>query len=401
MARRIDDIVAKLNKKYGGQDDAPVVFRASESPILKINRLRTGVFSIDLATGGGVPQGRVTRVFGPYSSGKTWLCLRIIRENQHLCHNCWETLSEKKGSKCCGSPQPFRTMWLDAEGVWDNDWAEAQGVNTANVFVVRTESSERSMDICHASLEELAFDLVVVDSVAALTSIKEIESSQEDAKVALNARVMNEAMRKWVSCLNGVTDLRSASRRTTIILINQIRMTISAFGDPEVQTGGKAPEFASSLDIRPERNRTLTDTGKLVGFNVNTENAGVPVAILCRFRIPKNKVAPPHRAGEFLFWFKDDPKSDRKVGDVDCSQAIFDHGQRLGSIVKRGRMYVAFIAGDEVELSTRAEDAVKAILKDSSLSRRLEDDIIERLVGGGPSPSVGGSDPSLGPNPSD
>ena len=377
----IRKLLEKVNKKYGGSEDAPLVFLSSESPILNVPRLKTGIFSLDLALGGGIPQGRVIRIFGPFSAGKTWSCLKIVRNNQHLCRSCWGTyLKDKKKKKCCATPEKFKTLWLDIEGVWENKWAVTQGVNLDQLYISRTEFAEQALDIAHACMAEQAFDLVILDSLAALSSMKEMDSSQEDTKVAVNARVLNEFMRKAVSDINKRKD---TDHKTTLILINQVRYTISSYGDPEVLPGGRGQEFAASVDVRMERKKILTDKGSYVGPGADNSKTGLPVGALTSFRVPKNKTAPPNRTGEFTVWFDNHPAMEKKVGDIDCSEAVFEYGLRCGVIFKKKKEYMATDSDDKLmPLGTKKEIVQELLFHDTVLSSVIESAIITRLTQG-------------------
>jgi recombination protein RecA len=264
------------------------------------------------------------------------------------------------------------------EGVWENNWALKHGVDLDQVIVSRTEFAEQGLDIVHSCLLERAVDLVVIDSLAQLSTTKELDSSQEDTKVALNARAVNEFLRKCVADLNS----QKIAHKSTVILINQIRYSVGAYGDPETMPGGMGQEFASSVDVRLQRYRVVTDKGKLTGPAADNSTQGVPVGAMTNFRITKNKTSPPHRSGEYCIWFSDDENSGRKVGDVDCSDALFEYGVRCGVLSKEGRSYVfTDLEGTLYTLDTKKDAVKRQIFEDDRLYKSLQEAVLNKLTG--------------------
>lgn len=363
----------RVNKRYGAQ---AIVYPATDFSVLPISRWRTGVFSLDRAIGGGIPCGRITRVYGPYSSGKSLLAYRTVAQNKTRCRNCWGPVV----GECCDNPARVQVLWVDAEGAWDATWARQIGVDISLVEMTRPSFLEQALDIITAYLQEDVVDLVVFDSLAALPVGKESEESIEDGhEPGLHARKLNSAFRKWIGCLSS----NKRAHPPAIIVINQLRETMDAYV-AEVLPGGKGQEYASSLDIRVQGRKDLTDKGKLITFGQHIRDGSEVVGRLIEFRIPKNRTAPAHQCGEFVFWFARDPHFGKAVGDVDCSQALFDFGVRYGLIKKTKGEYVADLPSGPANVCSLKPEAKLALMSKDAVRRELEDVIIERVASGAP-----------------
>lgn len=235
------------------------IMRLGDDTVMEVETVSTGSLGLDHALGvGGVPRGRVTEIFGPEASGKTTLTLHIIAEIQKL-----------------GGQAAF----IDAEHALDPTYARALGVNTNDLLVAQPDSGEQALDITETLVRSGAVDIVVIDSVAALTPRSEIEGEMGDSHMGLQARLMSQALRK-------LTAITSKSH-TSIIFINQIRMKIGVmFGNPETTTGGNALKFYSSVRLDIRRIAAIKDGQEMIGNRT-------------RVRVVKNKVAPPFRDAEF------------------------------------------------------------------------------------------------------
>ncbi|HTO94311.1 MAG TPA: recombinase RecA [Bacteroidota bacterium] len=235
------------------------VMRLGEGPTLQIDVISTGSISLDAALGiGGIPRGRVIEVFGPESSGKTTLCLQIIAEAQ------------KNGGI---------TAFIDAEHALDLGYARKLGVDVNNLLLSQPEFGEQALEIVETLVRSGALDVIVIDSVAALTPRAEIEGEMGDPSMGVQARLMSQALRKLTSAIS--------KSKTSVIFTNQLRMKIGVmFGNPETTTGGNALKFYASVRLDVRRIEAIKDGTTIVGNRT-------------RVKVVKNKVAPPFREAQF------------------------------------------------------------------------------------------------------
>lgn len=248
--------LAQIEKQFG----KGAIMKMSDQPHEKIDAISTGALSLDIALGiGGVPKGRIIEIYGPESSGKTTLALHIVAEAQ------------KSGGTAA---------YIDAEHALDPVYAKAIGVDVENMFISQPDYGEQALEIVETLVRSAAVDIIVIDSVAALTPKSEIEGEMGEASIGLQARLMSQALRKLTAI--------ASKAKTTIVFLNQIRMKIGVmFGNPETTTGGNALKFYSSVRIEIRKGEKLTDKeGKISG---NT----------AKVKVVKNKVAPPFRETEF------------------------------------------------------------------------------------------------------
>lgn len=253
--KALDAALGQIERQFG----KGAIMRLGDNKALNIEAISTGSLSLDIALGiGGLPTGRVIEIYGPESSGKTTLTLQVIAEAQ-------------RAGKTCA--------FVDAEHALDPVYAENLGVNVDELLVSQPDTGEQALEICDMLVRSAAVDVVIVDSVAALTPKAEIEGEMGDSHVGLQARLMSQALRKLTANLK--------KSNTMCIFINQIRMKIGVmFGNPETTTGGNALKFYSSVRLDIRRTGALKEGEEVVGNET-------------RVKVVKNKVAPPFKQAEF------------------------------------------------------------------------------------------------------
>lgn len=296
-----------------------------------IESISTGSLGLDIALGiGGVPQGRVVEIYGPESSGKTTLTLHLIAECQ------------KNGGVCA---------FIDAEHALDVGYAKAIGVDVDNLLVSQPDYGEQALDILETVARSGAIDLIVVDSVAALTPKVEIEGEMSDMQVGLQARLMSKALRKITSVLHKMN--------TTVIFINQIRMKIgmTGYGSPETTTGGNALKFYSSVRLDIRRIASLKQGENVIGNRT-------------KVKVVKNKVAPPFKITEFDIMFGE---------GISKHGELVDYGVKLDIIDKAG----AWFAYNNEKLGQGRENVKLKFKEDPALALEIENKIKEALGVGG------------------
>tara|TARA_Y100000004_G_scaffold197244_2_gene270617 strand:+ start:722 stop:1705 length:984 start_codon:yes stop_codon:yes gene_type:complete len=314
----LEDAMNQIEKQFG----AGTLMKLGDAATMEVETVSTGSIALDLALGvGGLPKGRVTEIYGPESSGKTTLALHVIAEAQ------------KNGGKCA---------FIDAEHALDPIYAEAIGCDVENLLVSQPDTGEQALTITNKLIESGALDVVVIDSVAALTPQKEIEGEMGDSFVGLHARLMSQAMRKIVANLN--------NSKTILIMINQLREKIGVmFGSPEVTTGGKALKFYASVRLDIRRIETLKADGEASGNKT-------------RVKVVKNKVAPPFRQAEFEITYGEGISRTGDIVDIAVEMGILDkkgawyayNGENIG----QGRANTKIFLDENVDIRETIADTI-------------------------------------------
>jgi len=313
----------KLDKTYG----KGTVMKLGDEPIEKLDVIPTGSLTLDIALGvGGYPKGRVVEIYGPESSGKTTLAIHAIAEVQKL-----------------GGIAAI----IDAEHAFDQFYAEKLGVDVHNLLISQPDNGEQALEIADNLIRSGAVDLVVIDSVAALTPKAEIEGEMGDSQMGLQARLMSKALRKLTGSIN--------KANCCCIFINQLREKIGVmFGNPETTTGGNALKFYASVRLDIRRASQIKDGEDPIGNRT-------------RVKVVKNKVAPPFKKAEFDIMYG---------GGISKVGEIIDLGVELNVIAKSG----SWFSYGETRLG-QGRDAVKAIIADNpELMEELEQNIKEALA---------------------
>jgi len=313
----------KIERSYG----KGAIMKLGDSPVERIPSISTGSIGLDVALGiGGLPKGRVVEIYGPEASGKTTLAIHAIAEAQ------------KAGGIAA---------FIDAEHAFDRFYAQKLGVDIENLLVSQPDNGEQALEITENLIRSGAIDIIVIDSVAALTPKSEIEGEMGDSKMGLQARLMSQALRKLTSTIS--------KTGACCIFINQLREKIGVmFGNPETTTGGNALKFYASVRLDIRRISQIKDTDRAIGNRV-------------RVKVVKNKVAPPFQTAEFDIIYGE---GFSKMGEV------IDLGVEYGLIKKSGSWY----SYGDTKLG-QGRDAVKALLADNpELAEELENLIRQTIL---------------------
>lgn len=324
--KAIDLALTQIEKSYG----KGAIMKLGDAKKIQIETIPTGSLSLDLALGGGIPRGRIVEIYGPESSGKTTLSLHIIAEAQ------------KKGGQAA---------FVDAEHAMDPEYAGRIGVDIENLLVSQPDSGEQALEIVETLVRSNALDIIVIDSVAALTPRAEIEGDMGDAHMGLQARLMSQALRKLTASIS--------KSKTTVIFINQIRMRIGVmFGNPETTTGGNALKFYTSVRME------IRNIGKIeAGMGDQKQIAGNRV----RVKVVKNKVAPPFKIAEF---------------DIMYNKGISYEGDLIDLAVKYEitRKSGAFFSYKDLKLGQGRENVKDFLVKNKKVLAAIEKDIRENIT---------------------
>lgn len=334
-SEKLGALVAAAKKKYGHS----VVCEASESEALIVPRVSTGLFGLDLKTNGGFPLRRVIMLYGPKSTAKTTLLLKGMGNAQKLCANCLKPGRFEEGAielpdletgeprevttqiivECpCGSPKDFLALWIDAEGVWDPEWAQRHGVWPEKVILCRPSYGEQAFDLATAFINLGEINLITIDSLAAMAPEAEVETSMSQAHQGVSARMNNKFLRKIVMGMN--LCFQKTGNTPSLWLVNQYREKIGVqYGSPDVVTGGKGQGFVTTLEIECKNAKGDFDKEQ-------EENLTVGFAYL----IKKSKVGVPMGRGTWKMCIADTEIF--KVGDFMEHETVIEAGVDLGII---------------------------------------------------------------------
>ncbi len=317
----IEDAITSIERTYGKGS----IMKLGDGVINPVESIPTGALSLDFALGiGGIPRGRVTEIYGPESSGKTTLCLHIIAEAQ------------KTGGLAA---------FIDAEHALDVNYAKRLGVDTANLLISQPDFGEQALEITDTLVRSNALDIIVIDSVAALVPRSEIEGEMGDATMAVQARLMSQALRKLTGAIS--------KSKTAVVFINQLRSKIGVmFGNPETTTGGNALKFYASLRLDIRRIAAIKDGTDVVGNRT-------------KVKIVKSKVAPPFKEVEFDILYNEGIS---KSGD------LLDMATNFGIVKKSG----AWFSFEEDRFQGREQFRQK-LIETPEMYQKLEDQVKEKL----------------------
>jgi recombination protein RecA len=323
--------LSQIEKQFGKGS----MMRLGEKGKEAIPSISTGSLGLDVALGiGGLPRGRIVEIYGPESSGKTTLTLQVIAECQ------------RNGGTCA---------FIDAEHALDPIYAGNLGVDVENLLVSQPDTGEQALEICDMIVRSGAVDVVVIDSVAALTPKAEIEGDMGDSHMGLQARLMSQALRKMAGNIK--------NSNTLVIFINQIRMKIGVmFGSPETTTGGNALKFYASVRLDIRRIGSIKEGEEVVGNET-------------RVKVVKNKVAPPFRQAEFQIMYG---KGIYRMGEV------IDLGVKLNLIDKSGAWY----AYNGEKIGQGKKNVATYLEENPAIAREIEANIRAQLLGGVLEPAV-------------
>ena len=323
--KALEQAIQQIEKVHGKGS----IMKLGDGYSVKVDVIPTGCLALDNALGiGGLPRGRIVEIYGPESSGKTTVSLHVVAEAQKL-----------------GGTAAF----IDAEHALDPEYAKKLGVNTEDLYISQPDNGEQALDIADYLVRSNAVDIIVIDSVAALTPKSEIEGDMEQQNVGVQARLMSKALRKLTAIIN--------KSKSCVIFINQLREKVGVmFGNPETTTGGKALKFYSSVRLDVRKKDAVKDGGVIIGNKTVV-------------KVVKNKLAPPFRTAEFEIIFGQGISKEGSLVDLALEKGVF---QKSGSWISyndekigQGRDRVVALLKSNPDLYSEVEALVKAKLENA------------------------------------
>lgn len=323
--KAIELALAHIEKNFGKGS----IMRMGESKHIDVETVPTGCLSLDLALGGGIPKGRICEIYGPESSGKTTLALHVI------------AAAQRNGGQAA---------FIDAEHALDPQYARRIGVDVDNLLVAQPDNGEQALEITETLVRSNAVDVIVVDSVAALTPRAEIEGEMGDSHMGLQARLMSQALRKLTAAIS--------KSKVSVIFINQIRMKIGVmYGNPETTTGGNALKFYASVRM---------DIRRIAQLESSTETGKEPTGNRVRVKIVKNKIAPPFKVAEFDIMY---------AKGISYNGDLLDLATQYEFVHKSG----AFYNYGELKMGQGRENAKQFLDENPKVSKELDKVIRAKL----------------------
>lgn len=338
-----DEIITNINKSYGKGSFAKASEIRSAS---SIPRLPLDILDLDLKMGGGLPLGRCTMFKGMEGSGKTSLAMIAVAKAQRTCRHCqcraievmdkhgeiklkWDHEPDCNWGEYGKESPAMRTVWIDAEGSFFNQWAMKLGVDVENLYMSVPESSEQAIDIMETLIRNGVVDLIVLDSIAALSPLEEINKSAEEGVTGTHAKLMNAAIRRWTMAMTSISK-KTDKVKPTIILINQIRMKIGVmFGSPETLPGGKMQLFFASTTIRITAQQPTMGTGK---------QSHRTLLWNMRFKVETNKTGPPKMSGDYPLAVMS--TTTQRQGQIVDFKRVLSLAKEYGIVYQEKKMWV-------------------------------------------------------------
>ncbi len=319
--KALTSVLTQIERNFGKGS----IMRLGEASRMQVETIPTGALTLDMALGGGLPKGRVIEIYGPESSGKTTLALHAIAEVQR---------------------QGGVAAFIDAEHALDPYYAENLGVNIENLLISQPDTGEMGLEICDQLVRSSAVDLIVIDSVAALTPRAEIEGEMGDSHMGLQARLMSQALRKITGNIG--------KSKCTVIFLNQLRLKIGVtYGNPETTTGGNALKFYASVRLDIRRIQTLKKGNDQFGIRV-------------KVKVAKNKVAPPFRIAEFDIIFGEG------ISILGC---LLDIAEEHDIVVRKGAWY----SFEGVNVGQGRDNTIIRMKEDPEFAQKVKDMVMAKL----------------------